>query len=161
MEEIMKYIIYNKSVCLIKDILKNYSNNQDYYLLVPLTDNPLNIKIPTNSKLLRQLITKEEALNLIKKIKDIPLVENNPKNMETLYKELFSKNDHESLIKIIKTTYLRNKERLDNKKKVTDKDTYYFNLAERYLYEELQIALNLTYEETKNFVISTVNKLSK
>ena len=36
---------------------------------------------------------------------------------------------HEDLIKIIKTTYLRNKERLDNNKKTTDKDNYYFNQA--------------------------------
>ena len=53
------------------------------------------------------------------------------------------------------------KERLDNNKKTTDKDNYYFNLAENYLYQEFSIALNLSYDETKQYVIDKVAKLSK
>ena len=66
---------------------------------------------------------------------------------------------HKDLIKIIKTTYLRNKERLDNNKKTTDKDTYYFNQAENYLYNEFSVVLNLSCEETKEYIINEVNKL--
>ena len=70
-------------------------------------------------------------------------------------------NTHENLIKIIKTTYLRNKERIDNNKKTTDKDTYYFNLAEKYLYEEFGIVLNKTFDEVKEYIINKVEELSK
>ena len=67
---------------------------------------------------------------------------------------------HEDLIKIIKTSYLRNKERIDNNKKTTDKDNHYFNQAETYLYNEFSVVLNLSYEETKDYIINEVNKLS-
>lgn len=67
---------------------------------------------------------------------------------------------HEDLIKIIKTTYFRNKERIDNNKKTTDKDNYYFNQAELYLYNEFSVVLNLTYEETRQYVIDKLNKLN-
>ena len=67
---------------------------------------------------------------------------------------------HEDLIKIIKTTYLRNKERIDNNKKTTDKDNHYFNQAELYLYNEFSVVLNLTYDETKEYVLNAVNKLT-
>lgn len=154
------YIIYKKEVCKILEILPNYFKNQDYYLLNPLSDNTLTIKVPTTNKEIRTLITKKEVENIIKKIPNIEVIESDTKSLEAIYKELISKGSHEDLIKIIKTTYLRNKERIDNNKKTTDKDNYYFNLAEKYLYEEFQIVLNLTYEETKNYVIQKVTSLS-
>lgn len=66
----------------------------------------------------------------------------------------------EDLVKIIKTSYLRNKERIDSNKKITDKDNYYFNQAEQYLYNEFSQVLNLSYENTKNYIICEVSKIS-
>ena len=81
---------------------------------------------------------------------------------ESLIGLTFYTESSNSLIKIIKTTYLRNKERIEKSKKTTDKDVYYFNLAEKYLYQEFQVILGLTYDETKEFVIKSVsNSLSK
>ena len=153
------YIIYKKEVCKILDILPNYFKNQDYYLLNQLSDNTLTIKVPTNSKEIRSLITKKEVENIIKRIPQIEIIESDTKTLETIYKDLIYKGNHEDLIKIIKTSYLRNKERLDNNKKTTDKDNYYFNLAEKYLYNEFSIVLKLPYEETKQYVINNVNKI--
>ena len=154
-----KYIIYNKETCKIKDILKNYLNGEDYYLLTPIKDDSLTIKIPVNNKEIRNLITKEEIDKIIANIPNIEPVGIKDKNLENAYKELLQKPSHENLIKIIKTTYLRNKERIDNNKKVTDKDNYYFNLTENYLYGEFQVVLNKSYDETKEYVISKVNEL--
>jgi len=154
------HIIYKRETCKVTDILKKYLNNQDYYILTPIKDPSLKIKIPVQNKDIRPLITKEEVNLIIEKIPTIEVVKTDTKSLESTYKELLSTNKHEDLIKIIKTTYLRNKERLDNNKKTTDKDNYYFNLAENYLYQEFQIILNLTYEETKEYVISKVNELS-
>lgn len=160
MNQQKKFIIYKKDVCLIEDILKNYINQKDYYILSPITDSSLKIKIPTNNKDLRNLIKKEEVEKIIEKISTIEPINVDTKKMEEYYKELMLSGTHEDLIKIIKTTYLRNKERIDNNKKTTDKDNYYFNLAENYLYNEFSVVLNLTYEETKEYVINKVtNKL--
>lgn len=159
MYKVNNYIIYKKEVCKILEILPNYFKNHDYYLLTPISDNTLTIKVPTTNKEIRSLITKKEVEEIIKKIPTIEVIKSDTKSLEGIYKELITNGSHEDLIKIIKTSYLRNKERIDNNKKTTDKDTYYFNLAEKYLYEEFQIVLNLTYEETKNYVIQKVTNL--
>lgn len=80
---------------------------------------------------------------------------------ESEYKKLLDSDSYLDLIKIIKTTYLRNKERVDNKKKVSDKDKHYFEKAERYLYSEFSIVLGKTFDETREYVISKVEEISK
>ena len=65
---------------------------------------------------------------------------------------------NEDLIKIIKTTYLRNQERLNKHKKVGDKDLTFFNQAEKLLYNELSYSLGITYEECKNYIINKITK---
>ncbi len=75
------------------------------------------------------------------------------------YKELLKSNNLLDLVKIIKTSYLRNKKRLDNNKKVGEKDQNYFELAEKYLYTEFSIVLNLTYNDTKKYIINEISKL--
>ena len=161
MYKINDYIIYKREVCKVINVLPKYYKNQDYYLLSPLSDNSLTIKVPIDNNSIRNLITKKEVNKIITEIPYISPVNTNDKNLENIYKELLTSNTHENLIKIIKTTYLRNKERIDNNKKTTDKDTYYFNLAEKYLYEEFGIVLNKTFDEVKEYIINKVEELSK
>ena len=159
MYNINDYIIYKKEVCKILEIIPNYYNNQDYYLLQQLSDNTLTIKAPINSKDIRSVITITKVKEIIKDIPNIEVIKSDTKTLENTYKELISTGKHTDLIKIIKTSYLRNKERIDNNKKTTDKDNYYFNLAEKYLYNEFSIVLNLSYDETKQYVINNVTNL--
>ena len=161
MYKINDYIIYKREVCKINDILPKFFKDNDYYLLSPLSDDTLTIKVPVNNKEIRSLITKKDIDKIINDIPDIEPVNSDTKSLEGIYKDLLSSGSHADLIKIIKTTYLRNKERIDNNKKTTDKENYYFNLAEKYLYQEFQIVLNLTYDEAKDYVINKVEKLSK
>ena len=163
MYKVGEYVVYKKDVCLVKEIKTNKLNNKEYYLLVPVSDNSLKIDVPVENELgnIRNLTTKKEIKDLIKKIPSIELINVNNKLMENEYKELLKEGSFESLIKIIKTTYLRNKERLDNKKKKGDKDDYYFNLAEKYLFTEFSVVLNMSFEEAKNYVINEVRKNTK
>lgn len=161
MYKIDNYIIYKREVCKINDILPNYYNGNDYYILSPLSDNTLTIKVPVNNQEIRELITKEEIDKIIASIPKIDIIDASTKELEGIYKKLISNDNYEDLIKIIKTTYLRNEELVNNNKKATDKDTYYFNLAEKYLYEEFSIVLNLSYDETKEYVINKVSSLVK
>ena len=84
---------------------------------------------------------------------------NDDKYIEKTYKELLMEGTYEDLIKIIKTTYLRNDFRIKNKRKISEKDYNYFMQAENYLYNELAIALNMTYDETKEYIINKVQEL--
>lgn len=151
------YVIYNHSVCKINGFTS--FRDRDYYVLNSLSDSSLKINVPVDNKNIRGLISKEEIYDLIKKIPNISCVDVDSKNIDVSYKSLLDDGSYESLISIIKTSYLINKDRLDNSKKIRDKDNYYFNLAEQYLYGEFSVVLGMSYDDTKNYVINEVSKL--
>lgn len=158
---IKEYIIYKRDVCEIIERQKDYMNNMDYLVLIPISDNSLKISIPASNEDLKPLITKEEIDNLINKIPEIKIIDCNDKQIENEYKSLMKSYVHEDLIKIIKTSYLRNQKRLNDNKKISDKDDKYFKQAEKYLYSEFSVVLNISYEEAKQYVISHVTKLEE
>lgn len=161
MFKINDYIVYNKDICKIKQILENYYNNQDYYELNSISDKSLSIKIPITSNKIRGLITKEQINEIIASIPQIDIIKDNDRIMENTYKTLMQSGSHENLIKIIKTTYLRNEKRLNDNRKISEIDDFYFRTAEKFLYNEFSIVLNKTYNETKEYVINEVLKTSK
>ncbi|MBO5376116.1 MAG: CarD family transcriptional regulator [Bacilli bacterium] len=155
------FLVYKKEVCRVKEIKENSLDKSSYYVLIPVTDESLKIEVPTANRLghLRNLISIEEIDNIIKKIPSIKIIEENDRLIENEYKELLKSGTFEDLITIIKTTYLRNKARENTKRKLSDKDNTYFNLAEKYLYTEFSIVLNKSYEDTKKYVEDEVRKL--
>ncbi len=159
-----EYVVYKKDVCKIKEIRKNKMNGMDYYILVPIDDESLIIDVPVENKMgyLRSIISKEESNKLINNIPNIePLKNIDDKYVEKTYKDLLYNGTHEDLIKIIKTTYLRNNNRIVNNKKISEKDNDYFIKAEKYLYNEISISLNMSFDETKNYIIKKVQELTK
>ena len=158
MYNIGDYVVYKRDVCIVKEINKKYYRDMDYYKLEPINDKSLKLDVPVNNRYIRNIITKDRLDEIVNNIPNIDVVSGNDKYIENDYKELMLSGKHEDLVKIIKTTYLRNKERLDNKKKVTDKDIWYFKEAEKYLYTEFSIVLKCSYEEARDYVISKVEK---
>lgn len=158
MFKIGSYVVYKRDVCRITEIKTN--NDKEYYVLVPVNDESLTIDLPVgNDNLLRDVIDSDSVNKIIKEIPNISEIENvNDKLLEQEYKKLINDGSHESLIKIIKTTYMRNKNRIDSKRKIGEKDDAYFKKAEKYLYTEFSIALNLSYEETKEYVENLVKQ---
>jgi len=161
MFQVGDYLVYKRDVCKVQEIKEKYINDTNYYVLIPRKDPSLKLEIPTNSVAIRSLITKEEIEKVIQMIPNIDLIPANDKNLEGEYKKLLNSGTPEDLIKIIKTTYLRNKERLENKKKIGDKDHHYFEMAEYDLYGEFSIVLDLSLEETKKYITSKVESLKK
>lgn len=153
MKNIGDYIVWRKEVCKIKDIKNNL------YVLEPIDDTTLTLQVPINSQVLRDLIKKKDIDKLLREIPSIDTVNGSDRLIEQTYKELMQNGTYEDLIKIIKTTYLRNENRKNNKKKISEVDNEYFNKAENYLYNEFSIVLNLSFDETKEYVIKTVSSL--
>ena len=154
------YVMYKKNVCKVRGIRHNKMNENDYYILLPIDDISLTIDVPTDNRMgyLRNIISKEKAEKIVKNIKSIEPLENiNDKNVESTYKELIHKGNHDDLVRIIKTSYLRNEARINDRKKASEKDTKYFDLAEKYLYNELSFALNKTFEETKEYIVKSMD----
>lgn len=158
MFKINDYVVYKRDVCVIKEIKEHYYKDQTYYVLNPVYDTSLTIQIPIDTPFIRNIITKKELNDLIKEIPNIEVLDLESKYIENVYKELLNSSKHSDLVKIIKTTYLRNKERTDNKKKIGDIDKNYFDKAEKYLYNELMIILDKSYDETKEYVAKMVEK---
>jgi len=155
------YVVYKHDVCKIKDVKENRLMGNTYYVMIPIDDDTLIIDIPIENRMgfLRDVISSEDAEKLINKISKIQPLDNiNDKNIEMKYKELLNAGGHENLIKIIKTTYLRNEDRINNKKKISEKDNTFFKLAEKYLYNELSVALNKSVEEVKKYITEKVSK---
>jgi CarD family transcriptional regulator len=157
-----EYLVYRRDVCKLVEIKHNYFNNYDYYVLIPLLDDSLKIEVPISNKSenLRPLITKEKVNEIIKEIPNVEILNcDDNRLIENEYKMLINSGKLIDLVKIIKTTYLRNKEKIDKKKKTNDKDNNYLCLAEKYLYQEFSIVLDMSYDDTKKYVIDEVNKL--
>lgn len=129
MFKIDDYVVYKRNVCKIKQIKDDIN-----YVLVPIDDESLVITVPKSNLGLRNIVSKEESLKLIKSIPSID---------------------------IIKTTYLRNEDRLANHKKIGEKDDNYFKKAEKLLYNELSISLGLSYNDTQKYIKETVENLIK
>lgn len=163
MYKVNDYLVYGKDVCKVEAIEEKKFNNETYYLLRPIKNKDLKISAPITDKAkkIRPLISKEEIDLLITKIPLIEPITIEDKFIELEYKRLINSGTHEDLIRIIKTTYLRNKERIEKNKKVAEKDKNYFELAEEYLYHELSITLEKSFEETKDYIVNQVTKLDE
>ena len=136
----------NNDICEIQDIVTmNLSGTaKEYYLLVPVSEPSAKIYIPVDvaENRIRLVITKEEAWEIIKGIPSIESVWiENDKEREKIYKEALASREPKRLISIIKTLYLRKKERTDAGKKNTAVDERYFKLAENQLHAELAFSL--------------------
>lgn len=152
-------VVYKKDVCKIKEIKKNYFFDHDYYIMHPIDDDSLTINVPVEcSSDMRYVISKEEGEKLIAVIPSIEVIETNENDIEYEYKKLLQEGSLENLVKVIKTTYLRDQERLSQNKKIGEKDDSYFQKVEKRLYQELSISFQMSFDDTKQYVIDSVSE---
>ena len=158
MFKVKSYVLYNYNICEVKEITK--IRDMDYYVLVPISDKSLTIKAPLTQEgiNIRPILTKKEVNKLIDKMPEIGVIKAPDHQLEQEYKKLLNTGNREDLVKIIKTTYLRNKNRKDNGKKIGEKDNNYFTLAEKSLYNEIAIVLKMDIDSAKEYVINKIEK---
>lgn len=152
MYKINDYVIYKREVCIIKE--KKDIRTQEYYILENKEDASLKVSVPVSqeSQLLRPLTEKNLIFKVLDNIPNIKELDVNERNLEDQYKLLLQGSSLEDLVKIIKTTYIRNSIRKNNKKKMSDKDIHYQEIAEKFLYNEIAYSLGIPYEEAKEVV---------
>lgn len=150
---------YKEGVCEVTDIgkldMRCSDRRKDYYTLKPIYDagGTLYTPVDNEKKQIREVISQEEAQELIG---DMPNIEtiwvSDEKRREVLYKEALMKNQCREWIAIIKTSYLRKMKRMASGKKAINVDDKYLNIAERFLYGELAVALDMPKEEVKGYI---------
>ena len=160
MFQVNDVVIYgHHGVCEITNVgtLKMPMADQEklYYTLRPVYHKESSVYAPVENRkiVMRSVITKDEAENLIQ---NIPRIETvwivNEKAREVQFKEAMQTCDCEELVKIIKTLYLRKQQRLESGKKVTVVDEKYFRQAEDKLYEELAYALGMEKKQVGTYI---------
>lgn len=161
MYKINDVVMYKRDVCRIKDIKTNSLNGNEYYVMVPLTDESLIIDTPVENRLgyIKDLVSLDEVNALISEIPNLEPFENlDDKNIEMYYKNAIYNGTHRDLIRVIKSSYIRNENRVKNNKKISEKDDKYFKLAEKYLYTEFGSVLNMSFDEVKDYILKEVQK---
>ena len=109
---------------------------------------------------MRKLLSKEEALELLKSIPDMePLKILDKRKPEDTYKIAVNKGDRRELIKLIKCIYLRNKEREKEGKKITTIDERYMKKAEGLLYQELGSVLEIPKDQVLEHIIKVIEDM--
>lgn len=149
-------VIYSAhGICKIDDICEKKISNvtKNYYSLHPMDDRKLSISIPVdNDKVtIQELLTKEEAQNIIDSFKfegyewiDI----DNERN--TKYNEMLKQGNRTEIAKIANTLMKKKIELESNGKKFHEKDKKIFLGIQSILFTELAFILNTTLEEIKD-----------
>lgn len=155
-------VVYRRNVCKVVRIAKSDFTGEKCYILEPYLDQDVSVRmqVPVSNKggHLRDLVTDEEIRRLIEAAADIELLENKPANMKSQYASLMKSDRIEDLIRIIKTSYMRNQQRLSNHKKLTSVDDEYLQKAERYLFNEISVSMGLSIEESKAYFENEIRK---
>lgn len=160
MFKVGEYIVHGRNgVCKIEDITPVEMSGADkdklYYVLLPMKSEGSKIFFPVDSDkiVMRSVVTKDEAENILKNIKDIePIWIDNEKQRELKYREAISSCDCTQLIGIIKTLCERSKERMEQGKRVTYVDDRYFKEAKETLHDEFSIALGMEKDEVEKYI---------
>lgn len=155
-------------VCEIVDIttpkISGIPKGKLYYELQPYYKKDGKIFTPIDNKkvLMRKILTKKEAQELIDGIPEIEaLYIENDKMREMQYKECIRSGDCREWIRIIKTLYLRKMKRIAQGKHITATDERYLKLAEESLYSELSISLAIPKEGMEKYISNQIEKNKK
>ncbi len=168
MFEVEDYIIYgNNGVCKVMDVgcldIGSIDKRKIFYTLQPTyTQGILYTPVDNNKVVMRNLISKEEAWELINDISNIEIIlAENDKQAEARYKESMKKCDCREWLIIIKTLYIKKQERLSQGKKITSTDERYLNIAEEQLYGELSVLLDISKEEMEELIMSRLEAVNR
>ena len=132
-----------------------------YYVLEPAKTTGGRIMTPVegNKSIMRRVLTREEAYELIDAIKTIDkLWVSDEKQRENKYKEALRTCDCKEWVGIIKTLYLRKKDRMVRGKRLTEVDERYMKKAKENLQGELSITLGISEMEVEQFILNRIGE---
>ena len=160
MFKVNDYVVYGTTgVCQIIDIRKEkdiYSNGEiEYYVLQPVFNNNMTVMTPVNNEkvLMREVMTKDEVLSLIAAMPEEETIWiNDYRERCDKFKAALKTGECEEWVKLIKTLYLEKKEKTALGKKLMKSDEDIMRAAEKNLYEEFAIALNISPNEVVSYI---------
>lgn len=148
-------------VCRVTEIQKKNRPPRDYYVLAPLYDKNSILYVPVDSQQmpLRPVMSQNEALSLIEQIPDLEDLKFVSLSDEKLQAAtILSSGDQLRLAQLAKTMYHLQLSRSRSKSKNTfSTDRGILRQAERLLFGELAIALDLPIDQVPEFISQQLN----
>lgn len=165
--QINDVVIYGaQGVCKIEEIVeKDICNNKiEYYVLKPIYDEKSTIFVPTNNKTLtekmKRALTSREVYEIIKNIPNEETIWIDNENLrKEKYREIISNGSRKELVQVIKTLYLYKQKQLDNGKHLHNVDNIFLKEAEKLLYDEFALALNIKREDVLPFILKKIDEV--
>ena len=156
-------IIYGSQVCKVKDTCEMTVGKvtRRYYVLGPVYDDKNVIYVPMdNEKLtekIKEILSAEEICEIINSMPDNePYWIDDDKERTAEYKKTLETGNREEIIRIIKTLYEKRKEFSAKGKKLHSMDEIIFERAEKTIYDEFALVLNIKREEVVPFILKQV-----
>ena len=143
-----------EGICKIENVghpdTTGMNKTKEYYILVPINEKTSKKYLPVDyvDGRIRNMISNEEAIQLIKSIPNITETEiHNEKMREQEYKAAILSGDNKKIVSIIKLIYTRKQG-----KKSTATDDKYFKQAEDVLFSELSFVPDVPKENMVQFI---------
>lgn len=162
-------VIYGiQGVCKIQEIVeKDICNNKvEYYVLKPIYNDKSTIFVPTNNKTLtkkmKKVLTSDEIFEIIQGMPDEETIWIENENLrKEKYREIISNGSRRDLVRLIKTLYLYKQKQLETGKHLHNSDDLFLKEAEKLLYEEIALVLNIQKEAVLPFILDKINIKAK
>ena len=150
-------------VCKIAEhvTLKVGGREREYFVLKPVFDMKSTYYVPADNatvlQKLKRILSAEEIFEMIREIpgEDAIAVENEHERFHT-YQDILNGGDRAKLIRLIRTLYLRQQKRKENKKNLLMSDERFMKDAERILYEEFAYVLKIDRDQVLPFITNQI-----
>lgn len=159
-------ILYGShGICKIENITEQKFGKEKnlYYVLHPVNNLSSTIYVPVNNDKLtakmRHILSEDEINNLITAMPDetTQWIENKSERYER-FKAILLSGDRREIIKLIKTIYNHKEELKTIGKKLHASDEQFFREAEKILYDEFSLVLNIRYDQVLPFIIKKIDE---
>ncbi|MBC8571452.1 CarD family transcriptional regulator [Zongyangia hominis] len=156
-------ILYGShGVCKITGITKKDFGrvSDEYYILEPVYNN-FTIYVPMHNDALAEkmhrVLTAEEIQAMIRSMpeEDTCWVENENERKER-FKDILARGNRREVLQMIKALYLHQREQQDKGKRLHMADERFFHEAEKMLYDEFALVLNITPEQVLPFILEQI-----
>ncbi|HZW48794.1 MAG TPA: CarD family transcriptional regulator [Bacillota bacterium] len=154
------YVVYGTNgVCQITGIKKEKfgGSEKEYYLLKPINTEGSIIYVPLENTMLtskiKNLLSLEEIHELIRIIPEEQTTWiTDSKLRGEKYKDIFGRGDRRELVCMMKAIYIQKKDRNKEGKKLWSGDEKALNIAEKILFDEFAIVLNIKPEQVAPYI---------
>ena len=145
------------------DIQDLYGDMIEYLVLKPVCDTNSTVFVPIkNQNLMSRIIPVLSEKQVYEFIDDIPNEEtiwiDDEKQRKQFYQSIISQYDRKKLVRIIKTLYLHKISQQQKGRKLHQADEQLLRQAEKLLYSEFSVVLNIPHDEILPLITKQIEK---